>query len=411
MKFILYSLNYSPELTGIGKYNGEMLPVLAGAGVDVCAIVAPPYYPEWEVPVSHSAIHYKRENVDGVDIIRCPLYVPKKVTMLKRLFHLSSFALSSGFALLSKVLSKPDVIFLVQPTLFCAPVTLLVAKLTGAKAVMHIQDFEIDAMFGLGMLGEGFFARFTRKIESFLLKRFDVVSSISYSMLDNAARKGVNSDRLLFFPNWADITFVNPEIDGSKLKHEFGFLPSDRVILYAGNIGAKQGLEIVLDAAQHYAAEECVKFVLVGAGAYVDELKAIAAERQLRNVYFKPLQTWERVPEMLTMADIHLVVQKKGAADAVLPSKLTNILAAGGHALVTAELGTELGQLTDKFPGIYELVDPESSSEFISGLERLLAKDLSRHNVIARDYAERYLDKTKILERLHQDLSELVQSK
>jgi colanic acid biosynthesis glycosyl transferase WcaI len=408
MNFVLYSLNFSPELTGIGKYNGEMCPVLVELGGKVDVLTAPPYYPEWKIPSGYSVYSYSKLHSNGISIVRCPLYVPSKVTTVKRLVHLSSFALSSGLALFGQLFKKPDVIFVVQPTFFCAPMALLVAKLTGAKAVMHIQDFEIDAMFGLGMMDEGALSKVVRRVESFILKRFDLVSSISFTMLENAKRKGVDADKLLFFPNWADINFVNPNSDGNIIKQEFGFTPDDIVVLYAGNIGAKQGLDIVLSAAEAFLTRREVKFLFVGAGAYVDELRSMVEQKGLSNVFFKPLQPWRKVPEMLAMADVHLVVQKTGAADAVLPSKLTNILSAGGHALVTAESHTELGQLSEKYPGIFELVEPESDRDFISGLERLLSRDLSSYNQIARQYAEQYLDKEIILSRFYQDMQDLI---
>ena len=189
MKFVIYSLNFSPELTGIGKYNGELSEKLASKDINVSAIVAPPYYPEWKVSKDYKSYFYKKEYYNEVSVIRCPLYVPLKVNTLKRLLHLSSFAFSSGLALFAKLISdKPSVIFLVQPTLFCAPLTLLLSKFFGVKTVMHIQDFEVDAMFGLGLVSEGRLARLVKRIESWLMKKFDVISSISYSMLENAER-------------------------------------------------------------------------------------------------------------------------------------------------------------------------------------------------------------------------------
>ncbi len=412
MNFLLISLNYSPELTGIGKYNGEMGVALSSKGLDVSALVAPPYYPEWKVNKDYSSFLYKTEFINDVSIIRCPLYVPVKVTTFKRFIHLSTFAFSSGIALFVKLIkNKPDVIFLVQPTLFCAPLTLLLAKLFGVKTVMHIQDFEVDAMFGLGMVSEGRVTRIARKVESWLVKKFDVVSSISYSMLENAERKGVDTSRLLFFPNWADTSFVTPETDGSTLRKEWGFAESDKIVLYAGNIGQKQGLEVVIEAASSFKCDKSVKFVFVGAGAYVDTLKEHAKAYNLENVYFKPLQDWENVPAMLSMADVHLVVQKKGAADAVLPSKLTNILSAGGHALVTAEASTELGKIEQANPNIYTRVEPESIKDFISGLNTVLAIDTSKPNVIARNYALKNLDINNIIERFISDIKKLVKGK
>lgn len=411
MKLILQSLNYSPELTGIGKYNGEMCPELVKRGMDVTAIVAPPYYPEWKIHSGFKRFSFNTTHVEGVNVIRCPLYVPAKVTTIKRIIHLASFAMSSTLALVSRMFNKPDVIMLVQPTLFCAPFTLLFAKLVGAKTVMHIQDYEVDALFGLGMMGNGIAAKIAKGCERLLMQRFDAISTISYSMIENAKSKGVDAQKIIHFPNWSDIDFVTPSTNGDNLKAEWGFSASDKVILYAGNIGNKQGLEIVLEAAKHFASQPNIKFVLVGAGAYVDTLKVLAHQLQLTNVFFKPLQAWARVPEMLALADIHLVVQKKGAADAVLPSKLTNILSAGGHAIVTAEAHTELGQIAAKYPGIYDCVEPENTAAFIESLQSLLDKELTQPNSIARGFAEQFLSKKQIIDQFVSDLTALVGTK
>ena len=152
MKFLLYSINHAPELTGIGKYNGEMVQALTQQGIECLVVTAPPYYPEWQVHAGF-ANAYHTEQQGQVRVLRNPLYVPKKVTTLKRIMHLASFALSSFGRLLTLLQEKPDVVMLVQPTLFCAPGALIYSWLTGAKTILHIQDFEVDAMFGLGMAG------------------------------------------------------------------------------------------------------------------------------------------------------------------------------------------------------------------------------------------------------------------
>lgn len=416
MKLILYSLNYAPELTGIGKYNGELAPYMAKRNVDVIILTAPPYYPEWQVKEGYkNAFSTIVEN--QVKVVRTPLYIPKNVTTLKRLVHLASFAITSGIRLLTQISTKPDVIMLVQPTLFCAPITLLFAKLTGAKTIMHIQDFEVDAMFGLGLAGnskgakQSFVKKTILKIESWFLKRFDVVSSISYSMLENAKIKGVDESKLLFFPNWSDTEFVNPNVCGVDIREKFGYDENEKVVLYSGNIGKKQGLEVVIDAAKHFKDQNEVKFLIIGNGAYSEELQSLALAEGLSNIKFLPLQAWEDVPKILSMADIHLVVQRKGAADAVLPSKLTNILSVGGHALVTAENHTELGKIEQEYPSIYKLVEPESTNAFIQGLESLLNTDTKKINQVARDYAEQNLNIDQVIGRFINDLNSLVKGK
>ena len=418
MKLLIYSLNYSPELTGIGKYNGEMSGWLVNNKADVQVISAKPYYPEWKVHPDYSDFGYKTSVENDVLVTRCPLYVPAKPTALKRIVHLASFALTSALALISKLFSsktRPDVLFVVQPTLFITPIALLFAKLAGAKTVLHIQDYEVDAMFGLGLASDGsFLSRIAYGVETWLMRRFDVVSTISFSMMEKAKQKGVNVAKMLFFPNWADTDFVTPDVDGSVLRNKWGLSDSDQVILYAGNLGAKQGLEMVLEAAAKYQEDsryQTVKFVFVGAGAHIDSLKQQAAELQLANVIFKPLQAWEDVPAMLSMADIHLVIQKKGAADAVLPSKLTNILSAGGYSVVTAETDTELGKIAVKYPGMYTLAEPENLEAFITALDvelGRLEKGVTAYNAIARLYAEKNLNKDAILAKFLDNMHQLV---
>jgi len=415
MKFLLYSINHAPELTGIGKYNGEMVQALAQRGIETLVVTAPPYYPEWQVHAGFNNA-YSTEQQGQVRVLRNPLYVPKKVTTLKRLVHLASFALSSFGRLLTLLREKPDVVMLVQPTLFCAPGALIYSALTGAKTILHIQDFEVDAMFGLGMAGKAQGSddqpsakkRIILAIERWLMNRFDTVSSISHSMLAKARHKGVAEHKLMFFPNWSDTGFVNPAVDSASLRAQWGFTPEDKIVLYSGNIGQKQGLEIVLDAAAAFADQPEVKFVIIGNGAYRDTLAADAAARGLQNVEFKPLQAWALVPQILALTDVHLVVQKKGVADAVLPSKLTNILAAGGHALVTAEQHTELGELVRRHPGIYHCVEPEDSSAFIAGLRQCLAADTRSTNTIARQYAVDHINSEQVLERFAHAVFELV---
>ena len=414
MKFLLYSINHSPELTGIGKYNGELVQSLAEQDIECIVVTAPPYYPEWQVHDGF-ANRYSSETQGNIRVLRNPLYVPSKVTTLKRLLHLASFALSSFGRLLTLLREKPDVVMLVQPTLFCAPGALIYSWLTGAKTILHIQDFEVDAMFGLGLAGKSQQnhtqpsrqKRMILSVERWLMQRFDIVSSISHSMLAKAQLKGVAEQDLLFFPNWSDTSFVHPQVDGRQLRADWGFAPSDKIVLYSGNIGQKQGLEVVLDAAAAFVNQPEVKFIIIGNGAYREELARQAAALKLTNVLFKPLQAWELVPQILVMTDVHLVVQKKGVADAVLPSKLTNILAAGGHALVTAEPNTELGELAKRYPGIYNCVEPENSAAFIEALKRCLATDTGVTNTIARNYAVSHIEGTQVLKNFANMLIEL----
>ncbi|HAI6106864.1 TPA: colanic acid biosynthesis fucosyltransferase WcaI [Escherichia coli] len=379
MKILVYGINYSPELTGIGKYTGEMVEWLAAQGHEVRVITAPPYYPQWQVGENYSAWRYKRE--EGAAMVwRCPLYVPKQPSTLKRLLHLGSFAVSSFFPLM--------------------------AKLSGARTVLHIQDYEVDAMLGLGLAGKGKggkVAQLATAFERSGLHNVDNVSTISRSMMNKAIEKGVAAENVIFFPNWSEIARFQhvADADVDALRNQLGLPDNKKIILYSGNIGEKQGLENVIEAADRLRDEPLI-FAIVGQGGGKARLEKMAQQRGLRNMQFFPLQSYDALPALLKMGDCHLVVQKRGAADAVLPSKLTNILAVGGNAVITAEAHTELGQLCETFPGIAVCVEPESVEALVAGIRQALL--LPKHNTVAREYAERTLDKENVLRQFINDI-------
>lgn len=405
MKILVYGINYSPELTGIGKYTGEMVEWMVQQGHEVRVITAPPYYPEWQVGAKYSSWRYRRENGDAT-VWRCPLYVPKQPSTLKRLIHLGSFALSSFFPLMAQRRWKPDRIIGVVPTLFCTPGMRLLAKLSGARTLLHIQDYEVDAMLGLGMAGNGRAGKVAKLASAFErsgLHNVDNVSTISRAMMNKACEKGVAPEKVIFFPNWSEVSRFRevPETLVMALRQRLGLPDERKIILYSGNIGEKQGLESVITAAEQLREQPWL-FAIVGQGGGKARLEKMVSERGLDNVKFLPLQSYEDLPALLAIGDCHLVIQKRGAADGVLPSKLTNILAVGGNAVITAEPQTELGQLCLDNPGIAVCVTPESVPSLVDGIKQALK--MPKRNTVARAWAERSLDKEHVLNQFIADI-------
>ena len=407
MKILIYGINYAPELVGIGKYSGEMGSWLAEKGYQVHVVTGPPYYPDWKVWPNFSSWFYTKSINLGITVRRCPIFVPMHPNSISRIFHLLSFAICSFPALLMELVWRPDIIFLVVPTLFCAPQALLLAKLTGAKSILHIQDFEVDAFLNLKFAANDSKSSILRKaaffFESSLLKSFDRVSTISSGMLKRALDKGVLKERLLFLPNWAEVERFKNANRSSEVLNRFGLDGNKKMILYSGNLGEKQGLEMVLVAAHHLQIRDDLVFLIVGEGASKKNLMKMAANMCLTNVIFAPLQSYGAMPSFLASADVHLVVQRRGMADTVLPSKLANILAVGGNAVITADNFTTLGGLCIDHQGIAVLVEPESVGDLVRGIE--LALSMPIPNPIARAYAQKFLDKENVLSLFFRELN------
>jgi colanic acid biosynthesis glycosyl transferase WcaI len=403
MRILLLGLNYHPELVGIGRYTGEMAAYMAEAGVEICVITTPPYYPAWRISKGYSALRYQREKLPGVEVIRCPLWVPRRPSGVKRLLHLSSFALSSlPIILLEAFRNKPDVVMCVIPTLLSAPFALLAARISSSKSWLHIQDFELDAAFGLGMLPENnLVQQLAKKFESFILTRFDHISTISENMRKRCIQKGARNDDVSLFINWVDTNIIRPLRSVNSFRTELQIPENQVVVLYHGNMGRKQGLEILIECAEHLRENKDVKFVLCGEGAARHELELRAGA--LPNLHFMDLQPEARLNELVNLADIHILPQRSGAADLVMPSKLTHMLASGKPVIACADPFTQVWEIVHQ---VGMVVPPENSTA-LEQMILVLAKDLKqreRLGQLGRDYAGTHLEKDIILNRFMQEL-------
>ncbi|MDU1889046.1 MAG: WcaI family glycosyltransferase [Dysgonomonas sp.] len=404
MRILIYGINYSPELTGIGKYTGEMATWMAKQGNDVSVITAMPYYPEWEIHPQYKNKWWHKEVIDGVKIYRCPFYVPQKVNSKKRIIHEFSFLWSSSFRWVAALFRKKyDLIITINPPFHIGILPCIYSIFKKTTLITHIQDLQIDAAKDLNMLSEGKALNIMFKIEKFLLKRSNYISTLTSGMQNRVEKKEISSDKILMLPNWVDIDFIKPLSKNESLRKQFGLSDDDIVILYSGNMGKKQGLEILIDIAKEYKNNSKIRFIMVGSGAEKENLQKMVADCQLTNMEFHPLQPYNQLSALLATADLHLVLQKKEASDLVMPSKLTGILAAGGCPIVTAMPGTSLYEVINEYNmGI--LCEPESYTALKEAIDKALTKDLSIIKTNARKYAENHLDKDKILSRFLENI-------
>lgn len=451
MRILIHGLNFTPELVGVGKTTGETAEWLAGRGHDVRVVTAPPFNPEWRVAPGFSGWRYSREDQgyvqtnhapvevrelvaaganqaslgwteadpeDGttreqtqssqgkswaghLTVLRCPLWVPADPSAMRRILHLASFAVASFPVMLRQIRWRPDVVLVMEPTLFCIPAALLTGRLAGAKTWLHVLDFEADAAFELGLIKSSRLKRAVAWIEARSMSAFDRVSTISERMLARLEQKGVARSASVLFPNWADTQAIFPLRHPSPLRAELGISASEVVALYAGTMARKQGLEMLAGAALRLANRDDLRFVFCGEGPGKPILRDLTA--QLGNVLWIPLQPLDRLNDLLNLADIHLLPQRADAADLVMPSKLTGMLASGRPVVATSKSGTQVMQVVQ---GRGVVVDPEDAAAFADAIMRLASSAVWREalGVRARDYAVSELEKESILSRFEDEL-------
>ena len=414
MRILLLATNYAPELTGSGKYTSELGAWFAARGHAVTAIVGPPHYPEWQVPTPYAERPFTVERIERVDVRRVPMLVPPpdSVTSARRIVMESSFTLAATrwAPLALRRDSRPDVMFAVCPPLQVGALGWLLARVGNFPWVFHVQDLQVDAATRLDMLSGRRVRSALLALERRILAGADAVSTITEAMRASVVAKGIERAKTLLLPNWADVDLVRPSPADDELRLKLGAGRGQTLFLYAGNIGKKQGLDVLIDAADRLREKTNVRVAVVGAGADRNRLVQQAKDRSVTNVSFHDLVPSEELPRLLAAADVHLVLQKRQAADVVMPSKLTNILAAGRPTIATADAGTELHRvLTEHDAG--DVVPPEDPVALAQALLRSSEAPARRTEMgwNARRYAERYLDKDAILARFEHELVRLVE--
>ena len=402
-RILFISGNFFPELTGIGKYNKEMCEWMADNGFEVSVIATYPYYPQWKIQASYKrrSNWYAKEHLqtaqgNSITIYRCPHYVPQKPTGARRMLLDLSFLLSAFFQVLRLICGKKfEYVITVAPPLTLGVLAVLYKKICKAKFLYHIQDLQIEAARDLKMIKSQLTIRILFWLEKFVMERADVVSSISEGMIAKIKEK--TRKDVLLFPNWADLNLMYPIADKAILKQAFGFEPNDKIVLYSGSIGEKQGLESILYVAARQKSNSHIKFVICGSGPYKTKLEAMAEEMNLENIVFCSLQPFDKLNQFLNAADIHLIIQKSDASDLVMPSKLTNILAIGGVAIITANEGCSLYHLVNKHKmGIQ--VKAEDQEALNEGIISALNNPVEHIRKNALKYAQQYLAIHKVMD-------------
>lgn len=338
------TVNYAPEDTAIGLYTSQLAEFLVTKGYNVSVLTGFPYYPMWKVHASYlDKPNYFTEVINGVTIHRSRFYVPENRNFFYRALHILSFNYNNFFNL--KNIKKADLIFCNIP--FTTNVMLglmLKRRLKNAVLWTSIKDFEFDAAFESGLLTENFaskiFKKMLYKIERSLFMKSDIISSISYKMVDRIKMKAPETNPL-FYPDWVDVDFIDP---AHYKQHPY--IPTDKfTVLYSGNIGAKQNWDIYIELAKKLRVYDDIAFVLVGEGAYKTELLQRLEKENLMEfiTYHEPIP-YEDLADLLCSADLHVLFQKSEVIDSVMPSKILGMMSSAKPSVITGDMRSEVAK-------------------------------------------------------------------
>ena len=370
MRLLVLCPHYEPDVAPTGVVMTAIAAELARMGHEIRVVTSLPWYRQHRVEAGWRGRLVRTDPADGgVSITRVHPFPTAKGTIAARAAGFAGFtALASGAAFASR--ARPDAVLAMSP-----PITLGVAGWSLARRwrvpfVFNVQDIFPDAAVDSGAVRGRRLIAVAHRLERFIYERADAVTVLSEDMRANVATKLGAGHRTLVrvIPNFCDTDRIRPRSHSTAYRAEHG-LGSRIVVMYAGNVGFSQPLDLVVSAARSYRHRDDVVFVVNGEGSARAALEASAAD--LPNVVFTDYQPAERLDEVLASADFHVIVLRKGLARASVPSKLYSILAAGRPVVASVDPGTEVTRVLDAARcGV--AVAPEDPDEFISAVGSLL---------------------------------------
>lgn len=407
MRILILTLCYWPDSTGIAVFARGRAEYLASRGHEVVVCCGMPFYPQWRIADGYRRRMVIRENHAGVSILRTWLYVPKRASSARRIVHEASFA--AGSLLRSVGSSRPDLILVISPPLPLGMVAAILGRIWKIPYVFHVADLQPDAALDLGMLSEGTLTKSLLWLERFTYRNAALVSTLTERMRERIVEKGFSPDHVVIFSDWAEPSlFELPLTGGHRFRSTYG-LDGHFLVLHAGNMGVKQGLDVVLSAADLTRDRDDIKYLLVGDGAAGAHLRARARALQLPNVLFLPLQEQDMFAEMIAAADVGLITQLASVADIVFPSKTLSLLAAARPVIASLSGDSEVSRvIADSQAG---MITPAEDAKALRNAVLQLQANAKRRAVMAaagRDYARRHWDKTRILTQFEERLLGLV---
>lgn len=340
MRLLVSSMTFAPDHSGIALYATDFAVYAAEQGHDVTMVTSFSWYPKWQKRPEDRRKLFRTDFYKGIKVLRGYLYVPKKVTTLTRMVQEITFLLFAFFNFLRA--GKHDAIVLFTTPINLGLLGVLFRKLWGAKLIINVQDLQLDAAKSLGMLGKLPIVETMGALEKYSYHKSDMVASISTAMTDLIRQKNIPNDKIYLWPNWISVADANAQGKELAFRQKFPQYRDKIIIGYAGNVGIKQGLSVLIDLSKRFENQPNLIFLIIGQGGDIDNLKRYAQQQQVKNLDFIDFLSQEDYSNFLTDADIVFLSQKKDSGDVYFPSKLLGIMAKQKLIMVSADKDSEI---------------------------------------------------------------------
>ena len=371
LRLVVLCPHFAPDLAPTGVVMTRIVTEMAARGHELHVVTSLPWYRNHAIEPGWGGRLWRTEKTEWGSIIRVhPFPGKSKSNLLRRALGFIAFSYAVGIRSVHAdgFPFKVDGVLAMSPPLTLGLTGWFTKIIRRAPLVFNIQDVFPDAAIQTGAISNKRIIAAAKWLERVSYQRSDAVVLLSQDLRTNIANKIDTKyhDRLHVIPNFVDTVAITPQDRMTAYRNELG-IGDQLVVMYAGNVGFSQSLNLVVEAAAKFPE---VAFVINGDGAARKKLQEDCTK--LSNVYFGDYQPIERLSEVLATGDIHLVPLRAGLASVSVPSKSYSILAAGRPMLAAIDLNTEIPNMLQQ-TGAGVAVEPDNSPAFIEALGRLVS--------------------------------------
>jgi glycosyltransferase involved in cell wall biosynthesis len=386
MKILVIGINYSPEPTGSAPYTAGLAEILAADGHTVVAYAGIPHYPWWKVLPEDKLRLRRHEFVNGVNVIHFRHYVPKKQSTLRRVVWELTFLANVS---VKRTKTIPDLIFCSTPSLSGGLAGVYFARKYKIPLVTVVQDLVGKAVTQSGLSSGNLVGDIVSKIEKFILRNSSKVCIVSPKFRDYVISAPVDEKSLIRFPNWTHIS--QPTLNQEEARKYFGWGDEITIVLHTGNMGLKQDLTNVINAAKLFVPDEQIRFILCGDGNQKNFL--VNSAKDVKILKFLPPVLEKDYANLLLAADILLVNEKDSVGDMSLPSKLTSYLASGTPIVAAVSSQGACALEVENTNGAAVVISANDPEKLAAAIRELNSNDVLKQNMasIGINYAHKYL--------------------
>lgn len=342
MRILIVSPCYPPDLGPSAPMFAMLAESLVSTGNQVTVLAAVPHFPNGSVPLEYRQRFWTWEHPNGVRVGRAWIPSGNRANLVHRsltFFIYQVLVTWVGWSL------EYDVAFIVNPAIETGLPLIFLGWMRRKPVVLGVWDVYPEVGVRMGLFRNRALIRLVAVLEDICLHAANSIQVLGEGFLTDLAYHRIKSEKVIVIPPWLDTELIQPVSRQNSFSQEQGL--DDRfVVLYSGNLGPAQGLDLILEVARKLVSEPEILFLFVGDGAGKEQLVNQASE--INNVRFLPLQPRERLPEVLASADVSLVVLKRGMGSSSLPSKTFSILSSGRPVLACVDKGSDTWNIVQR---------------------------------------------------------------